>query len=89
MDACLYLNQNFQFISFPAELKLLTLLAGEPGRVFSRAEIMRHLWNSSYVGDERACDLHVSNIRRKIELDPARPERLVTVRGSGYKLQPL
>jgi two-component system response regulator RegX3 len=71
------------------ELKLLTLLAGEPGRVFSRAEIMRHLWNSSYVGDERACDLHVSNIRRKIELDPARPERLVTVRGSGYKLQPL
>jgi len=71
------------------ELKLLTLLAREPGRVFSRREIMRHLWNSSHVGDERACDLHVSNIRRKIELDPARPERLVTVRGSGYKLQPL
>ena len=71
------------------ELKLLTLLAREPGRVFSRREIMRHLWNSSHVGDERACDLHVSNIRRKIELDPAQPERLVTVRGSGYKLQPL
>jgi two-component system, OmpR family, response regulator RegX3 len=71
------------------ELKLLALLAGEPGRVYSRAEIMRHLWNSSYVGDERACDLHVSNIRRKIERDPARPERLVTVRGSGYKLQPV
>jgi DNA-binding response OmpR family regulator len=70
------------------ELKLLALLAGEPGRVFSRHEIMRHLWNSSFVGDERACDLHVSNIRRKIERDPARPERLVTVRGSGYKLQP-
>ncbi|TML48241.1 MAG: response regulator transcription factor [Actinobacteria bacterium] len=69
------------------ELKLLTLLAGEPERVFSRGEIMRHLWDSSYVGDERACDLHVSNIRRKIERDPARPERLVTVRGSGYKLQ--
>ena len=69
------------------ELKLLTLLAREPGRVFSRREIMRHLWNSSYVGDERACDLHVSNIRRKIERDPVRPERLVTVRGSGYKLQ--
>jgi len=69
------------------ELKLLTLLAGEPERVFSRGEIMRHLWDSSYVGDERACDLHVSNIRRKIERDPARPERVVTVRGSGYKLQ--
>ena len=71
------------------ELKLLALLAAEPGRVFSRGEIMRHLWASSYVGQERACDLHVSNIRRKIESDPARPERLVTVRGSGYKLQPV
>jgi two-component system, OmpR family, response regulator RegX3 len=69
------------------ELKLLALLAAEPERVFSRGEIMRHLWDSSYVGEERACDLHVSNIRRKIERDPARPERLVTVRGSGYKLQ--
>jgi len=69
------------------ELKLLALLAAEPERVFSRSEIMRHLWDSSYVGDERACDLHVSNIRRKIERDPARPDRLVTVRGSGYKLQ--
>ena len=71
------------------ELKLLALLAGQPGRVFSRREIMGHLWDSSYVGDERACDLHVSNIRRKIERDPARPERLVTVRGIGYKLQPV
>jgi DNA-binding response OmpR family regulator len=69
------------------ELKLLALLASEPGRVFSRREIMRHLWASDYVGDERASDLHISNIRRKIERDPANPERLVTVRGAGYKLQ--
>ena len=71
------------------ELKLLALLATEPGRVFSRREIMRHLWDSDYVGDERACDLHVSNVRKKIERDPGRPERLVTVRGTGYKLEPL
>jgi two-component system response regulator RegX3 len=69
------------------ELKLLALLAGAPGRVFSRAEIMRHLWSSSHVGHERASDLHVSNIRRKIERDPANPDRLVTVRGAGYKLE--
>jgi two-component system response regulator RegX3 len=69
------------------ELKLLALLATDPGRVFSRAEIMRHLWDSTYVGDERACDLHVSNIRRKIEKDLAEPQRLVTVRGAGYKLE--
>ena len=71
------------------ELKLLALLATAPGRVFSRREIMRHLWSSDYVGDERSCDLHISNIRRKIERDAANPERLVTVRGAGYKLQPV
>jgi DNA-binding response OmpR family regulator len=49
-------------------------------------EIMQRLWESDYVGDERAADLHVSNIRRKIEHDPDNPERLVTVRGAGYKL---
>ena len=50
---------------------------------------MRHLWDSAFVGNERACDLHVSNIRRKIEHDPSRPERLVTVRSAGYKLEAL
>ena len=69
-----------------SEFKLLALLAGQPERVFSRREIMQHLWESSYVGDQRACDIHVSNIRRKIERDPARPERLLTVRGVGYWL---
>ena len=69
------------------ELKLLALLASDPGRVFSRREIMRHVWEADYVGDERTADLHVSNIRHKIERDPANPERLVTVRGAGYKLQ--
>jgi two-component system response regulator RegX3 len=70
----------------PSELSLLSLLAGAPDRVFTRRQIMQHLWESSYVGDERACDVHVSNLRRKIERDPARPERLLTVRGVGYKL---
>jgi len=70
----------------PSEFRLLALLASAPGRVRSRREIMQHLWQSSYVGDERACDVHVSNLRRKIEPDPARPTRLVTVRGTGYRL---
>jgi two-component system response regulator RegX3 len=71
------------------ELKLLALLATEPERVFSRREIMQHVWEADYVGDERTADLHVSNIRHKIERDPTNPERLVTVRGAGYKLQAL
>jgi two-component system, OmpR family, response regulator RegX3 len=70
----------------PTEFRLLALLAQEPGRVFRRREVMQHLWNSTYVGDERACDVHVSKLRRKIEPEPGQPQRLVTVRGAGYRL---
>ena len=69
-----------------SEFKLLALLAEQPERVFTRRQIMQHLWESEYVGDEHSCDVHVSNIRRKIEREPNRPQRLVTVRGVGYKL---
>jgi DNA-binding response OmpR family regulator len=69
-----------------SELRVLALLSEEPERVYSRRELMQHLWQSEYVGDERACDAHITNLRRKIERDAADPERLVTVRGIGYKL---
>jgi len=70
----------------PSEFRILALLASEPERVFTRRQIMEHLWESPYVGDERACDVHVSNLRRKVERDPANPERIVTVREVGYRL---
>jgi two-component system response regulator RegX3 len=70
----------------PSEYKLLALLAEKPGQVFTRREIMQHLWQSTYVGDERACDAHVSTLRGKIEPDPSHPERIVTVPSFGYKL---
>ena len=70
----------------PSEFKVLALLAREPNRVFSRWQIMEHLWEATYVGTARAADVHVANLRRKIEDDPARPQRLVTVREAGYKL---
>lgn len=70
----------------PSEYNLLALLSGEPGRVFTRREIMQHLWQSNYVGDERACDAHVSTLRGKIERDAPHPERIITVPGFGYKL---
>jgi DNA-binding response OmpR family regulator len=73
----------------PMEYKLLARMAEEPERVFDRRELMRHLWESDFGGDQRACDSHVVNLRRKIERDPARPQRLVTVRGVGYKLVPV
>jgi two-component system response regulator RegX3 len=70
----------------PSEFRLLDLLAGDPERVFSRREIMQHLWDSSYVGDQRACDIHISNLRRKLEPESSSPKRIITVRGVGYKL---
>jgi DNA-binding response OmpR family regulator len=70
----------------PSEFKVLALLAAEPNRVFSRWQIMEHLWDAPYVGTARAADVHVSNLRRKVEEDPADPKRVVTVREAGYKL---
>jgi two-component system response regulator RegX3 len=69
-----------------SEFRLVALLASEPGKPFTREQLIRHLWESDFVGDRRAIDVHVSNLRRKIEQDPRKPRRLVTVRGVGYKL---
>ena len=72
----------------PSEFKVLALLARDPNRVFSRWQIMEHLWEATYVGTARAADVHVSNLRRKIEEEPTQPRRIVTVREAGYKLVP-
>ena len=69
-----------------SEFQVLRLLAEHPGQVFSRLEIMEELWQSEFSGDVRACDVHISNLRQKIERDPQDPELVVTVRGIGYKL---
>ena len=69
----------------PTELRLLTLLASED-RAFSRREILEHVWETMFVPDERSCDVHIANLRRKLEDDPASPKRVLTVRGVGYRL---
>ncbi len=66
----------------PSEFRLLALLAERPGRVFSRREILQHLWSTPHVPDERTADVHVANLRRKL----GGGDRIVTVRGAGYKL---
>ena len=68
-----------------SEFQLLRLLAANSGQVFSRSEIMEELWQTEFDGDERACDVHISNLRQKVERDPQRPELVLTVRGIGYK----
>ena len=66
----------------PSEFQILVLLMGDPNRAFTRREIMEHLWNSPHVPDERTCDAHISNLRRKL----GERERIATVRGVGYRL---
>ena len=69
-----------------SQFKLLALLAEAPGDVVTRQEIMHCLWESDFVGDEHVCDVHISNLRHKVERDPSHPQRIVTIRGVGYKL---
>jgi len=69
-----------------SQFRLLDLLSEDPGRIVTRREILHRLWDSSHDGDEHVCDVHVSNLRHKIERDPSNPQRIVTVRGMGYKL---
>lgn len=71
----------------PTEMRLLMFLAEEAGRPRTRREILRHLWQTDYVGGERTCDAHIWNLRRKIERDPSKPELVVTRRGIGYALE--
>lgn len=71
-----------------SEFQLLCELAARPGWVLSRAQLLQRVWDYDYAGDTRLVDVHVRRLRAKIERDPAHPERVLTVRGIGYKLQP-
>ena len=69
----------------PKEFDLLYLLASNKGRAFTRDQILQRLWDHEYIGDVRTVDVHVRWIREKIEINPSRPEKLVTIRGVGYR----
>lgn len=67
------------------EYELLTFLAGHPGKVYSRIDLMEQVWNYDYVGDDvRTVDVTVRRLREKIEDDPASPALILTRRGVGY-----
>ncbi len=72
----------------PTEWGILVALAGTPGRVFSRYELINRVRGYEFEGYERTIDSHVRNLRRKIERDPADPRIVVTVLGTGYRLGP-
>ena len=70
------------------EFDLLHFLAGHPGRVWRRAELIQKVWDYEYVGDQRVVDVHIGQIRKKIEIDTTQPTLIQTVRGVGYKFEP-
>jgi PAS domain S-box-containing protein len=73
----------------PSEFRLMILLTAQPGRTITRATIMGVLWNSSYVGGGRTCEVHVSKLRRKIDRGASgKTRRIETVRGKGYRFIP-
>jgi DNA-binding response OmpR family regulator len=69
----------------PTEYRLLVKLA-EADRAFGRRELLEAAWDTVFVPDPRSCDVHVANLRRKVEDEPANPRRVLTVRGVGYRL---
>ena len=69
------------------EFELLELLLRNAGRVMTRGQLIDRIWGSDYVGDTKTLDVHVKRLRSKIERDPSNPQRLVTVRGLGYKFE--
>jgi DNA-binding response OmpR family regulator len=72
----------------PKEYQLIELLAANPGRAFTRRQLLDRVWGPGRHGDPRTVDVHVRWLRAKLEADPAHPEHLRTVRGVGYRLDP-
>ncbi|MBV9389632.1 MAG: response regulator transcription factor [Chroococcidiopsidaceae cyanobacterium CP_BM_ER_R8_30] len=79
---------NNQLIPLTAlEFDLLRFLATHPGRVWRRSELIQEVWDYEYVGDQRVVDVHIGQIRKKIEIDVTQPVLIQTVRGVGYKFE--
>jgi len=72
----------------PTEFDLLAAMMREPGRVFTRAQLVSGIYDVAYQGYDRAIDSHIKNVRQKIEPDPRKPTYVQTVYGVGYKLAP-
>jgi DNA-binding response OmpR family regulator len=70
------------------ELKLIDLFAAHPDEVLSRDDLLNRVWGIEYYGTTRTLDQHVAQLRKKIELDPANPQAILTVHGVGYRYRP-
>jgi phosphate regulon transcriptional regulator PhoB len=69
------------------EFALLSFLAANAGRVYSREQLLEQVWGYNYYGDARTVDVHIRHLREKIEAEPGNPELIITVWGTGYKFR--
>ena len=70
------------------EFDLLDALSSSPRTAFSRRQLIERVWGADWYGDEHVVDVHLSNLRKKIEPDVRNPRYIVTVRGVGYRMGP-
>ncbi|MGW0072396.1 winged helix-turn-helix domain-containing protein, partial [Streptosporangium sandarakinum] len=71
------------------EFELLEVLLRNAGRVLTRGQLIDRVWGADYVGDTKTLDVHVKRLRAKVEADPSNPRCILTVRGLGYKFDPV
>ena len=72
----------------PREFDLLLLLATQPEKVFATEELLAHVWGAEFIGQPQVIYVHIRWLRQKLEADPDHPQRILTIRGVGYKLVP-
>lgn len=82
---CQVMKEGAEVVLTPTEFKLLIALAAKPGIVFSRLQLMKSVMEDDFINYERTIDSHISNLRKKIENDPAIPKYIQTVFGFGYR----
>jgi two-component system phosphate regulon response regulator PhoB len=85
LDECRVMVRDALTELSPKEFRLLELFMRNPRRVWSREQLLERVWGPDFMGDSKTVDVHIRWLREKLEVDPSRPEYLVTVRGFGYR----
>lgn len=86
-NSCI-VKRNGEELSLNAkEFKILEMLMGNIGRVFTKKQIYENVWKEDYLGDDNTIMVHISHLREKIEEDPKKPLKIKTIRGIGYRFE--
>jgi two-component system phosphate regulon response regulator PhoB len=84
-EECRVVVRGTEISLSPKEFRLLELFMTSPRRVWSREQLIEQIWGMDFLGDTKTVDVHIRWLREKLEVDPSKPEYLITVRGFGYR----